>query len=411
MTASRPAPLTGLRVFDLTRILAGPTATQLLGDLGADIVKIERPGQGDDTRKWGPPFVEEREAEGDHPRTAAYYLSANRNKRSLTIDIASEEGQALARKLAAECDIFVENFKVGGLQKYGLDYESIRQVRPDIIYCSITGFGQTGPYAPRAGYDYLAQGMGGLMSLTGEPEGEPIKVGVGIADVMCGMYAVAAILSALHHRHRTGEGQYIDLALLDSQVAWLVNEGLNYLTSGELPKRLGNEHPNIVPYKVLPCADGFFILAVGNDAQFRRFCGFAGRPDLPDEPRFATNYQRVTHRRALYEILEALGPAKTLDEWVEGLSELSVPCGPVNTLDRVFADPQIRHRGMKLRMEDAQTLKGHVDLIANPIKFSTTPVSYRYPPPRMGEHTEELLKEILDLPDAEIARLRASGAI
>jgi crotonobetainyl-CoA:carnitine CoA-transferase CaiB-like acyl-CoA transferase len=405
------APLAGLRVFDLTRILAGPTATQLLGDLGADVVKIERPGQGDDTRKWGPPFVEEREPVGDLERTAAYYLSSNRNKRSLTIDIATEEGQALAKRLVAECDIFVENFKVGGLKRYGLDYESIKQVKPDIIYCSITGFGQTGPYAPRAGYDYLAQGMGGLMSLTGEPEGEPIKVGVGIADVMCGMYAVAAILSALHHRHRTGEGQHIDLALLDTQVAWLVNEGLNYLTSGEVPKRLGNEHPNIVPYKVLPCADGFFILAVGNDGQFRRFCEFAGRPDLPDDPRFATNYQRVLHRRALYETLEALGPSKTLDEWVDGLSGLGVPCGPVNTLDRVFEDPQIQHRGMKLRMQDALTLKGHVDLIANPIKFSGTPIDYRYPPPRMGQHTDELLKEILDLPEEEIARLRKSGAI
>jgi len=408
-SAPFPGPLAGLRVFDLTRILAGPTATQLLGDLGADVIKIERPGQGDDTRKWGPPFLEN--ADGSRSDTAAYYLSSNRNKRSLTIDIASEEGQALARKLIAECDVFVENFKVGGLKRYGLDYDSVKAVKRDIVYCSITGFGQTGPYASRAGYDYLAQGMGGIMSLTGEPEGEPIKVGVGIADVMCGMYAVSAILAAIHHRTRTGEGQHIDLALLDTQVAWLVNEGLNYLTGGEVPKRLGNEHPNIVPYKVLPCSDGYFILAVGNDRQFQRFCQFAGKPELPDDPRFATNIDRVTNRRDLYEILESVGPSKTLDEWVEGLAELGVPCGPVNTLDRVFEDPQIVARGMQIRMEDAATLKGHVDLIGNPIKFSGTPVTYRYPPPRMGEHTDELLKELLDLPDAEIARLRENGAI
>lgn len=402
-------PLAGLRVFDLTRILAGPTATQLLGDLGADVVKIERPGQGDDTRKWGPPFV--KDAEGDDSTTAAYYLSANRNKRSLTIDIATEEGQALARRIAAECDIFVENFKVGGLKRYGLDYDSIRQVKPDILYCSITGFGQTGPYAPRAGYDYLAQGMGGIMSLTGEPEGEPIKVGVGIADIMCGMYAVSAILAALHHRSKTGEGQHIDLALLDSQVAWLTYEGLNYLTSGEVPKRQGNEHPNIVPYKVLPCADGYFILAVGNDGQFRRFCDFAGRPELAEDPRFATNAQRVQNRAELYPILEALTPAKTLTDWVEGLSALGVPSGAVNTLDRVFADPQVQHRGMRIEMADTEALQGRLALIGNPIKFSKTPVDYRYPPPRMGQHSDELLKELLGLPDEEIARLRSSGAI
>ena len=403
------APLAGLRVFDLTRILAGPTATQLLGDLGADIVKIERPGQGDDTRKWGPPFV--KDAEGQDTATAAYYLSANRNKRSLTVDIATEEGQTLARRIAAECDIFVENFKVGGLKRYGLDYDSIRQVKPDILYCSITGFGQTGPYAPRAGYDYLAQGMGGIMSLTGEPEGEPIKVGVGIADIMCGMYAVSAILAALHHRTKTGEGQHIDLALLDSQVAWLSYEGLNYLTSGQVPKRQGNEHPNIVPYKVLPCADGYFILAVGNDGQFQRFCDFAGRPELAEDPRFVTNALRVRNRAELYPILEALTPSKTLTEWVEGLSARHVPSGAVNTLDRVFADPQIQQRGMRIEMADAEALKGRLALIGNPIKFSRTPVDYRYPPPRMGQHSDELLKELLDLEDAEIAKLRESGAI
>ncbi|MDX1711119.1 MAG: CaiB/BaiF CoA-transferase family protein, partial [Rhodovibrionaceae bacterium] len=288
------APLTGLRVFDLTRILAGPTATQLLGDLGADIIKIERPGQGDDTRKWGPPYV--KDAAGEDTSESAYYLCANRNKRSVTIDIAAPEGQALARRLIGECDILVENFKAGGLKKYGLSYADLKDEFPHIIYCSITGFGQTGPYASRAGYDYLAQGLGGMMSLTGEPDGEPMKVGVGIADVMCGMYGVAAILSALHHRHKTGQGQHIDMALLDSQVGWLVNEGTNYLVSGEVPKRRGNEHPNIVPYKVLPASDGPFILAVGNDAQFRRFCEFAGAPELAEDPRFTTNALRVRNR-------------------------------------------------------------------------------------------------------------------
>jgi crotonobetainyl-CoA:carnitine CoA-transferase CaiB-like acyl-CoA transferase len=402
-------PLAGLRVFDLTRILAGPTCTQLLGDLGAEVIKIERPGEGDDTRKWGPPYL--KDAAGRDSAESAYYLSSNRNKRSLTLDIAKPEGQALARRLIGRCDFLVENFKAGGLAKYGLAYDDLRNDFPGLIYCSITGFGQSGPYAKRAGYDYLAQGMGGMMSLTGEREGDPVKVGVGISDVMCGMYAVSAILAALHHRTKTGKGQYIDLALLDTQVAWLINEGLNYLTSGEVPLRRGGEHANIVPYNVLPAADGHVILAVGNNAQFRRFCAFAGAPELADDPRFRTNTDRVNNREALYRILPGLTRRKTQAEWVDGLAELGVPSGPVNTLDQVFADPQVRHRGMKLTMDYDGARDGTVDLIANPIRFSGTQIDYRYPPPKLGEHTDALLQELLDLSPEEIAKLRDDGAI
>lgn len=403
------APLAGLRVFDLTRILAGPTCTQLLGDLGAEVIKIERPEEGDDTRKWGPPYV--KGEDGNDTGTSAYYLSSNRNKRSLSLDIGKPEGQELARKLIAECDILVENFKTGGLAKYGLGYDDVKAVAPHLIYCSITGFGQTGPYRYRAGYDYLAQGMGGIMSLTGEPDGEPIKVGVGIADIMCGMYASSAILAALHHRRKTGEGQHIDLALLDTQVAWLTYEGLNYLTSGEVPQRRGNEHPNIVPYKTMPCSDGYFILAVGNDGQFRRFCEFAGVPELAKDERFATNSARVEHRRALYPVLEDITREKPQAHWVNGLAELAVPCGPVNTVDQVFEDPQVRHREMQVSVPYPGSEKGTVDLIGNPIKFSRTPVTYRQPPPQLGEHSDGVLREILDMEPAEIEKLRGKKVI
>lgn len=410
MTApDRTGPLKGLRVFDLTRILAGPTCTQLLGDLGAEIIKIERPGHGDDTRKWGPPFL--KDENGEDSDTAAYYLSANRNKRSLTLDIATPEGQALAKRLIAHCDVLVENFKVGGLAKFGLDYASIAEVKPDIVYCSITGFGQTGPYAPRAGYDYLAQGMGGIMSLTGESEGEPMKVGVGIADVVCGLFAANAIQAALRHRDLTGEGQHLDLALLDTQIAWLVNEGMNYLVSGQVPRRLGNEHPNIVPYKVLPCSDGYFILAVGNDAQFQRFCAFAGVPELAEDERFKTNASRVRNRDALYALLPEVTVKKPLDTWVDGLAEIGVPCGPVNDLARVFEDPHVLHRGMRMKMPYPGSEAGELEMMGNPIKFSRTPVDYKLPPPKVGEHTDEVLTEVLDLSEEEIAALRAQGTI
>ena len=382
------APLTGLRVFDLTRILAGPTCTQLLGDLGAEVIKIERPGEGDDTRKWGPPFVTG--PDGKDTTESAYFLSANRNKRSVTIDIAKPEGQRLARELIGFCDILVENFKVGGLANYGLAYADLAEACPRLIYCSITGFGQTGPYAPRAGYDYLAQGMGGIMSLTGEPEGEPVKVGVGIADIMCGMYASSAILAALHYRGMTGVGQHIDLGLLDSQVAWLTYEGMNYLVSGELPKRQGSEHPNIVPYKVMPCADGYFILAVGNDGQFARFCDFAGCPELAADARFKTNADRVRNREALYEILPEITRRKTQKFWVDGLADLPVPAGPVNTLDQVFSDPQVLHQEMLLNSPQPT---GPVKMTGFPVKLTEAPAQLRRPSPQLGEQTREILAE------------------
>ena len=404
-----PGPLDGIRVFDLARILAGPTCTQLLGDLGADVIKIERPGAGDDTRKWGPPYVKDKS--GKDTGESAYYLSSNRNKRSLAIDIAKPAGQALAKRLIAKCDIMVENFKVGDMARYGLSYADLKEANPRLIYCSITGFGQTGPYAPRAGYDMLAQGLGGIMSVTGEPDRPPMKVGVGIADIMCGMYAASAILAALHHRDRTGEGQYIDLSLLDTQVAWLANVGLNYLTSGEVPQRLGNEHPNIVPYNVMAASDGHVILAVGNDSQFAKFCEFAGVPALAADTRFVTNEKRVANRRALYALLEPVLKLKPQHDWVAGLARLGVPCSPVNTVNQVFDDPQIKAREMRLSMPHVLAGKGTVDLIANPIRFSATPVAYREAPPFLGQHSEEVLKELLGLDAAGIETLRKDGAI
>jgi crotonobetainyl-CoA:carnitine CoA-transferase CaiB-like acyl-CoA transferase len=403
-----PGSLDGLRVFDLTRILAGPTCTQLLGDLGAEVIKVERPGAGDDTRKWGPPYV--KDAAGADTSESAYYLSSNRNKRSVAIDIAKPAGQRLARRLIAGCDVMVENFKVGDMARYGLSYNDLKGELPRLIYCSISGFGQTGPYAPRAGYDFLAQGLGGIMSITGEADRPPMKVGVAIADIMCGMYAAVAILAALHHRDRSGEGQYIDLGLLDTQVAWLANIGLNYLTGGAVPQRLGNEHPNIVPYSVVPAADGYFILAVGNDGQFAKFCQFAGSPELASDPRFATNDARVRNRVELYRLLPALTRAKPQAAWVDGLAKLGVPCGPVNDIGQVFADPQVQARGMQIAMPHPLAGKGTVDLIGNPLKLSETPVSYRRPPPTLGQHTDEVLRE-LGLDDAELAMLRVEGAI
>ncbi|MGE0117149.1 MAG: CaiB/BaiF CoA transferase family protein [Dongiaceae bacterium] len=407
--APRTGPLAGLRVFDLSRILAGPTCTQLLGDLGADVIKVERPGAGDDTRKWGPPYLKGKD--GKDTGESAYYLSSNRNKRSVTIDIAKPEGQALAKRLIARCDVMIENFKAGDMARYGLGHADLKGAQPGLIYCSISGFGQTGPYAPRAGYDLLAQGLGGIMSVTGEPDRPPMKVGVGIADVMCGMYAAVAILAALHHREKTGGGQYIDLSLLDTQVAWLVNIGLNYLVSREVPRRVGNEHPNIVPYNVLPCSDGFIILAVGNDAQYRKFCAFAGASELAADPRFASNELRVRNRRAIYDLLPDVTRRKTQAEWVDGLAGLGVPCSPVNNVDQVFADPQVQHRKMQIGMPHPLSASGAVDLIGNPIKYSATPVDYALPPPTCGQHTDEVLTELLAMPAAEIAGLRERGIV
>lgn len=408
-TSSSPGPLSGLRVLDLTRILAGPTCSQLLGDLGADIIKVERPGAGDDTRKWGPPFV--RDADDNETTESAYYLCANRNKRSVAIDIARPEGAELVRRLLAGCDVLIENFKVGDLARYGLAYDDLKAAFPRLVYCSITGFGQTGPYAGRAGYDFLAQGMGGMMSLTGEPDGEPMKVGVGIADVVCGLYASNAILAALRHRDATGEGQYVDVALGDSQVAWLINEGTNYLMSGELPKRRGNAHPNIVPYQTFPSADGYFILAVGNDGQFQRFCKIAGLDDLAADPRFATNSDRIRNRDALIPLIAEATGTRPMDFWLSELEKVGVPSGPVNTLDRVFDDPQFVHRDMTVTMPYRLAGSGEVKLIGNPLKLSKTPVSYRRAPPVLGEHTDEILEERLSLSDDDRKKLKDKGII
>ncbi len=413
MANTAPAPLAGLKILDLSRILAGPTCTQLLGDLGADVIKVERPGAGDDTRKWGPPFVTG--PDGQPTAESAYYLSANRNKRSVAIDITRPEGAALVRRLAAGCDVLIENFKLGGLKKYGLAYDDLSADLPGLIYCSITGFGQTGPNAHRAGYDFLIQGMAGIMSLTGEPEGQPMKVGVGIADVMCGMYAATAILAALRHRDQTGgrqggRGQYIDLALYDCQVAWLINGALNYLTSGQVPTRYGNGHPNIVPYQVFPAQDGHFILAVGNDSQYRRFTEVADAPRLWDDPRFQTNRGRVEYREELVGLISRVTETRPKAWWIDALERATVPCGPINDLEEVFGSDQVAARGMKIAMDHPAAGAGQVDLIGNPIRFSETPVRYHAPPPVLGQHTDAVLGEF-GLDADEIAGLRGQGIL
>lgn len=380
-------PLDGVRVLDLSRILAGPTCTQLLGDLGANVIKIENPGSGgDDTRQWGPPYVTD--AEGNPSDLSAYFMAANRNKKSVTLDISTPEGQAQIRRLAAHADILIENFNPGGLAKYGLDYASIGPEFPSLVYCSISGFGQTGPNASKPGYDLMAQGFGGVMSLTGEPEGAPMKVGVGIADVMCGMYATVGILAALHHRERTGEGQHIDLALVDAQVAWMINEGVNYLTSGALPQRRGNAHPNIVPYDLYATSDGHVVLAVGNDSQFRRVCEFLDLAALADNPRFATNQARLQNRATLDALLRPALAARSKAEVIAGLEARKVTVGPVQTIDQVFASDQVAARQMQIDMESQA---GPVHLIGNPLKLSRTPVTYRRAPPRCGQDTETVL--------------------
>ncbi|MEX0730190.1 MAG: CaiB/BaiF CoA-transferase family protein [Aquisalimonadaceae bacterium] len=401
--------LSHIRVLDLSRILAGPWAGQMFADLGADVIKVERPGQGDDTRGWGPPYASD--AAGN-PSDAVYYLSCNRGKRSVTIDITHPEGQRLVRELAARSDVLLENYKVDGLAKYGLDYHSLRQVNPRLVYCSITGFGQTGPYSHRAGYDFLLQGMGGLMSITGHPDdagGEPVKVGVAITDIFTGMYATVATMGALAHRDRSGEGQHIDLALLDVQVATLANQAMNYLAGGMVPGRMGNAHPNIVPYQAFPTADGHLILTVGNDDQFRRFCEAAGRPELSAHPDYRTNGDRVRNRAVLIPELEALFRTRTTDAWLAGLEAAGVPCGPVNTVDRVFADPQVVAREMRRDIADAAL--GSVPTVANPIRYSATPINYEAPPPRLGEHTEAVLGQILDMTPEAIQALRDQGVI
>ncbi len=405
--AGGPA-LAGLRILDMTRVLAGPSATQMLGDLGADVVKIERPGAGDDTRRWGPPFLQD--ADGKDSAESAYYLSANRNKRSLTLDYTRPEGRRIAKALALRADVLVENYKPGTLGRHGLGYEQLKPDCPGLVYCSITGFGLTGPYSDRPGYDFLIQAMGGIMSVTGEPEGTPMKVGVAIADLMAGMYATIGILAALRHRDATGAGQHVDLSLLDAQVAWLSNAGQYFLTSGERTPRHGNAHPTIVPYQAFAASDGHFILAVGNDAQFARFCDVAGRPDLAEDGRFATNPERVRNRAALIAILEPLIAGRSCSEWLSALEASQVPCGPINTIDQVFADPQVLARKMKIAMDHPLTADP-IDLIGSPFKLSDTPVAHRHPPPMLGQHTDAVLRDWLDLSAEEIAELRAAKAV
>jgi crotonobetainyl-CoA:carnitine CoA-transferase CaiB-like acyl-CoA transferase len=404
------AALSHLKVLDLSRVLAGPWASQMLADLGAEVIKIERPGSGDDTRHWGPPWL--KDGDGKETGEAAYYLCANRNKRSVTADFTRPEGQAIVRRLAAEADIVIENFKVGGLTAYGLDYESLRAINPRLIYCSITGFGQDGPYAARAGYDFLIQGMGGLMSVTGRADGEPgagpQKVGVALTDILTGLHAAVGILAALAHRDRTGEGQQIDVALLDVQIACLANQALNYLASGTSPRRMGNAHPNIVPYQDFPTADGDMILAIGNDAQFARFCAIAGHGEWAADARFTTNAARVAHRAELIPLLRQATVMKTTVEWIAVLEDASVPCGPINDLAGVFADPQVRHRGMRLDLP--HPLAGSAPQVANPLKLSVTPVEYRNAPPLLGQDTEAVLRQ-LGHDDAAIAALRAAGIV
>lgn len=403
--------LSHIRVLDLSRVLAGPWATQILADLGADVIKVERPGSGDDTRGWGPPWMPD--AAGRDTGVAAYYLCANRNKRSLTVDLASTKGRQLVQQLACASDVLVENFKTGGLAAYGLDYDSLKALNPRLVYCSITGFGHTGPYAHRAGYDFLIQGLGGLMSITGQPDGTPgggpMKVGVALTDILTGLYAANAIQAALAAREHTGAGQHIDMALLDVQVACLANQAMNYLATGSSPQRLGNAHPSIVPYQDFPTADGHMILAIGNDGQFARFCHEAGKPELAADARFSTNNGRVQNRDELMPILRHMTTARTTAQWISALEACGVPCGPINDMSQVFADPQVIDRGMRIEMQHQKF--GNTPLVASPIRMSGTPVAYRMPPPGLGEHTAAILQEMLGMDEYAIQELRAGGIV
>jgi len=401
--------LDGIKIVDLSRVLAGPWSTQNLADLGADVIKVERPGVGDDTRSWGPPFVSH--TEGD-AQDAAYFFCANRNKRSLTLDFTAEKGRDILIKLIAQADVLIENYKVGGLKKYGLDYDSQSRINPRLIYCSITGFGQDGPYADRPGYDALVQAMGGLMSITGEPDevpgGGPQKVGVAVVDILTGLYATNAILAALLHRAKSDQGQHIDIALLDVQVATLANQAGNYLLSGNVPQRMGSAHPSIVPYQPFACADGHVMLAIGNDGQFTALCRAAGQADIASDVRFATNAMRVQHRAELLGLLTPLMQQHSVERWCELAQHEGFPCGPINTIDRVFRDPQVRAREMQIQMDSPSY--GSLDLVASPMRLSASPVSYRLTPPSLGQDTQDVLRE-LHYSDDEISTLRDSGVI
>ncbi len=404
MTDATPTgPLAGLTVFDLTRVLAGPTCVQMLGDMGADVIKIERPGAGDDTRGFAPPFVPD-------TKESAYFVGVNRNKRSVTLDIGTKEGQAIAHALIAKSDILVENFKVGALAKYGLGYDQVHAAHPGLIYCSITGFGQTGPYAPRPGYDGLVQAMGGVMSLTGEPDGAPTKVGIPVADLFAGLYGAIGVLAALRHRERTGLGQQVDIGMLDTHVAWLANQGMNYLATGQNPPRLGNDHPNIVPYQVFATADGHIVLSIANDPTWERFCRTFELTHMLEDERFATNAARVGNRALTTQTLAPVLAAHPSAWWLERLETAQIGCGPINTLEQVFADPHVLARGMVVQMPHAATQAG-VRVIANPVRLSETPADYRRPPPVLGQHTDEVLGTMLGYDAARLAALREQGVI
>lgn len=406
-----PGPLAGVRVLDLSRVLAGPWCTQALADLGADVVKVERPGRGDDTRQWGPPFL--KTPDGRDTEESAYFLSCNRGKRSLTLDVSKPEGQRIVRELAKTADVFVENYKTGDMKRYGIDYAALAAINPRIVYCSITGFGQTGPYAERAGYDFMIQGMGGFMSVTGERDGlpgaGPQKAGVAVADLFTGMYASQAILAALFEQRASGRGQYVDLALLDAQVAMLQAHNYNYLVSGEVPKRWGNAHPNLAPYQAFPTKDGDAILATGNDSQFRKFCEVAGLVDMPNDPRFVDNRARLANRDALVARIAVAMRERTTAEWVSALEAVGVPCGPINRINEVFADPQVQARGTRFTLRHATG--GEAPMVANPIKYSRTAIAYDRAPPMVGEHTDEILGRELGMSAADIARLRADRIV
>ena len=397
-------PLSGINVFDLTRVLAGPTCTQVLGDLGANVIKVERPKSGDDSRNLGPPYLDKKK----DPQESAYYLSVNRNKHSITIDLTTKKGQSLARKIISKCDILVENFRAGNLKQYGLDYETIRKINPKLIYCSITGFGQDGPYSKRGGYDYLVQAMGGIMSITGEEKGPPTKVGVGVSDIITGLYSTISILSALRYRDKKSVGQRIDVSLLDSQVSWLSYVAQGFLVSGKIPKKIGNDHPSIVPYQTIKAKDGLMVLAIANDNQFKNFCNFAGLEELYVDKKFCTNSQRVKNRKKLKDILESRISKNKIKYWVDGLVKVNVPCGPINNIKKVFDDPQVIFRKMKINMKYD---KKNISFIGSPINLSESPVQYKKVPPKLGEDTNKILKQFLKLNNTEIKKLKKDKII
>ena len=400
--------LKGIKVFDLTRVLAGPTATQILGDLGATIIKVERPVSGDDSRNLGPPYLD---SSVKDPKESAYYLSVNRNKYSVTIDLTKKKGQILAKKIIKKCDLLVENFRAGNLKQYGLDYHSIKKINPKIIYCSITGFGQTGPYASRGGYDYLVQAMGGIMSITGEKKGLPTKIGVGVSDIITGLYATISILSALRFRDETSMGQHLDISLLDSQVSWLSYVAQSYLISGKIPDRIGNDHPSIVPYQTVKAKDGLMVLAIANDRQFKNFCEFSGLSNLCTNSKFKSNSSRVKNRKELNKIIGKAFLKKTIKEWVQGLTKVNVPCGPINNIEQVFNDPQVKSRKMKISMKHKKSKTKKINIIGSPMNFSVSKIKYKKTPPTLGEDTTNFLKRFLKISVPEIKKLKDEGII